>query len=373
MSDEPAPRTLSASGDLLERLKYGTPAEQEAILDELLARARAETADAVDVNEYAFALATIGRHSDAVAIWEALLEAAPDNAIARMNLSVSLSQLGHLELAHHHMAYVAEHGSEDERGVAQGQIAALERFMEVDAENGRFVALQLAALRERRAAGGMSKDDRMTLARRLYKGRRDDPDATGLREAALVLEEGLLAEPDSVPMMELLAACYLRHDPETRLEDLVARLERLAPDSPLIEILSDQRDAPADRPATEDRVNELMSLVTAPESDDAVRAAAVADLSSVVSAFPDNPSYRSSYAFALAMTGRHDEARAQALRAGESAGESHSVHFNVAQVLWATGNQEAAERHLHQARRFAHDEQDLRDVEFVAGQWAGHG
>jgi Flp pilus assembly protein TadD len=356
----------------MEHLEHGTDVERARILGELAARAEEDGAELETINVYGLGLATAGRHSDAVRVWGALLEANPENSVLRVNMAVSLGQLGHRQLARYHLTHVAEHGATaEDRDLGRGQLDVFDRFSADGEDDARLLELQLAAFRQRRGEGRMVEQDRLTFARRLLAQSYRDPDGWLLAEAQALLEEGREQAPDSVAVIELLTFCYLRHDPEGRLDGVIARLEQLAPFSPVLEVLSGDLDEYPDRPASSQRVDELMAQVRS--GDPELSNVAIADLASIVATHPGNADHRSAFAFALALSSRWDEARLQAERAGREAGASHTVHFNVAQILWAAGDKAAGRHHLELARQFASSEGDLEDVAFIADQWRADG
>src|SRR4051794_1721060 len=106
------PRSGLGFDEMLKRLEQGSIVERDSILNELAELAAADPNNVESWNRFAFALARAGRHADAVHIWEEkLLEIEPQDGLVRLNLAVSLSQLGHLQLARAHLARLAEHGA----------------------------------------------------------------------------------------------------------------------------------------------------------------------------------------------------------------------------------------------------------------------
>ncbi len=351
-------------------MQQGTDAERDEALQRLAAQAQAQPDDLAAWHEYALGLGRAGRHAEAARLFEALVEAAPETALYRRNLGVALSQLGHYQLARVQLQYVAEHSAdEDERAVARQQVETLDRDFLADEQNERLAELQLAALRQRRETARIDGNGRALLVRRLLRRQPRHPDEPLIEEATTVLEEGLAESPDAVPLLELVVWCYTQLDPHNRLDAAVARLERLAPNSRVIELLGSNLKVDNAASIPPARVGELIKKVMS--DDPAVRAAAVEDLGAIVAMYPD--AYRrSAYACALGIVERRDEAKAQAERAAQDAGEDHATHFNIGRVLWVTGDEAAGRHHLDLAWQFARNDDDRRGVENFLASVSGH-
>jgi tetratricopeptide (TPR) repeat protein len=369
--DDPSAYTGPTYVTEAEQLKHGTETERQEALERLAARVESRPDDLVGWNEYALALATVGRNAEAIEVFESLVEAEPESLLFRMNLATTLSNLGHVELARAHIHYLAEHAADErERAFAHEQLETLDHSLLADDQNERLAGLQIAALRRRREVGSIDDAGRVLLARRLMRQLPRDEENL-FEEAKTVLEDGLAQHPDAVPVLELLVGLYLRHDPDKRLDQATARLELLAPDSPILEILNGTRQVDSAAPILPDRINELMQNVFG--ADPALRDAAVRDLGAIVARYPEDAYRRSAYAFALAAVGRMDEARSQAERAARDAGEDHATHLHIGQVLWMAGDEAAGRHHLDLARRYARDDDDRRDVETLLAELDPHG
>jgi tetratricopeptide (TPR) repeat protein len=362
-SDAP-PYTGPIYVDEVERLTHGTETEREEALQRLAERVESRPDDSVGRSDHALGLAAVGRHTEAIAVFESLVEAEPDSLLFRMNLATTLSKLRHFQLARAHVRHVAEYAAdESDRAYAREQLEILDRALLADEENER-----LAELRRRREIGSIDEEGRVLLVRRLMRRLPRDREEDLAEEATAVLEEGLDQSQDAVALLELLVVPYLRHDPDKRLDRATARLERLAPNSSVLDILGGNLELDAAAPISPDRVNELMGSVMG--DDPVLREAAVEDLGAIVASYPGDPYRHSAYAFALCVVGRFDEARRQAERAARDAGEDHVTHFHIGQVLSWTGDKQGAQHHLDLAWRFARNDDDRRDVASVLASYS---
>jgi hypothetical protein len=159
-----------------------------------------------------------------------------------------------------------------------------------------------------------------------------------------------------------LISCYLRHDPNRRLNAALKRLESLAPDSQVLSIVADQ-DEEEGRKIIENnqrRADALMQEIL--HGDESRRQAALQDLGGMVALYADNPFYRSNYAFALMASGQHEAALQQAAILEQNPAASHSFHFNLGQVYWLCGDANKGRQHLQLAFDYAADEQERQDV-----------
>ncbi len=319
------------------------------------------------------ALATAGRYAEARELFEALLKAEPDNQVTRLSLANTVRLLSQFRLARAHLQYVVEHAPDEKlRKVARGQIESLDRELGEDEPNQRLVELQIAALRRRRETGIIADEGRVRLVHRLIRRQPRHPDESLIEEATLVLEEGLVQHANAVSLLEPLVLCYLELDPENHLDEVVGRLERLAPNSPVLETLAGDRDVDARAPILRQRIDELVGTVMG-DDDPAFKQAAVQDLGAIVAQYPSNAARRSIYAFTLLFVGRRDEARRQAERAAQDAGDDYLTHYNVGQVLWLTGDETGGRRHLDLAWQVATDESERRGVESFVAQVSSDG
>lgn len=349
---------------LLDRIRNGLNEERLLALDELVQYA--QRAGQLDVwNAAGVGLHLAGRHDQATSIFEQLVQAAPDHDVYRLNLATSLSQTVQVERCRLQLRHVAEHGStEQARGYAAEQLRGYEEFLGLSGRDRKLRDLQIASLRRSLGQPGAPAASYVSLARMLYMRSMSDGDEQGLAEATAVLEKGQVAFPDETPILELLIVCYLRHDPEGRLPGVASRLEQVAPHSPVLRRLEGVTDERVRDWVAHmaQRMRSLFASVSDNDSSPASRQAALDDLGRIVSMYPDNPDYRVTYAFALLVLGRKEDALAQARILDPVAIESHSFHFNLGQIFWLGGDAERGRHHLNLALLYAADDQERQDA-----------
>jgi hypothetical protein len=348
---------------LLDRVRNGLNEERLRALDELVQYAqRAGQLDIWNTAGVGFHLA--GQHGQATSIFEQLVQAAPDHDVYRLNLATSLSQTEQVERCRFQLRYVAEHGStEQARRYAGEQLLGYEEFLGLSDRDRKLQDLQISSLRRALEQPGTPAESYVRLARMLYP-RSMFGDEKKLAEATTVLEKGQAAFPDETSILEPLILCYLHHDPEGRLPGVVSRLEQVAPHSPVLRLLEGVTDEKVrDFAAQMDqRMRSLFASVSDNDSSPASRQAALDDLCRIVSRYPDNPNYRVTYAFALLVLDRKEDALVQARILDPVAIESHSFHFNLGQIFWIGGDAERGRHHLNLALLYAKDDQERQDA-----------
>jgi hypothetical protein len=183
-----------------------------------------------------------------------------------------------------------------------------------------------------------------------------------MAQSRAALEAGVARYPDDVTLLELLVSAYLAGDPEQRLDETMRHLEKLAPDSPVFDVITQ-----VSREDTSDwghdmmlRVDRLLAQVAG--DNPALRAPALSDLRRIVEQFPDNATYRVNYAFALMIVGEREEAMRQAKILDSLENASHSFHFNLGQIFHYCGDKAKGRVHLELAVKYASNEQERRDA-----------
>jgi hypothetical protein len=250
-------------------------------------------------------------------------------------------------------------------------VEQIERDRKNTAEAQALCEHQIAALRERVALEEADAKDYQRHARLVLRNPPARGEDRSIEEASALLESAHAKFPNDASILELLISCYLRSDPERRLDDTVRQLERVAPDSDVLHVLSaiEDSDAIAYSQALLHRVQRLFEQ--SQTNDQALRQTALNELRFVVRAFPANSDYRWFYAMALIGAGRLDEALQQAEVMARAADESHSRHFNVAQVFWHCNARECAQHHLDLALQYATTDEERQDVHTLRAQLNG--
>lgn len=357
--------------DLFERVKVAPEIEREQIIDTLYQKAK-QTEAADDWNHLALIMQSAGRLEGAITILEQLVRAYPSNDVYRLNLATTFSQASQFELCRYHLRFLAEHSSNEEmRKLAKEQVAGLEGFLGQTEQDKRYRQLQLESLRECINASQAGEDDYIYLARALLHMADYDPNISLLEEAIAVLKEGQKRFPDSVDILEYLVLCYLRHDPEKRLEETLKQLEKVDPGSSALQVFSETTDEEG-KEFLQNRHKLAEDLFARVQGNDPeVKQAALRDLGKMVASSPSNFEYRIMYAFALGTVGQCQEALQQATLAARGAGKSHREHFNLGQIFWICGDPEKGKYHLNLALAYASNDQEQQDVEEVVAYLRG--
>jgi tetratricopeptide (TPR) repeat protein len=352
------------AGRLLDRVQNGPDEGRRQALETLVQYAERDgTPDVWNAAGVGFHFA--GLHDQATRLFDSLVQAIPDNDYYRLNLATSLSQTAQVDLCRHHLRHVVQYGSTEEtRKFANGQLQGYENFLGLSERDRKLRELQIASLRQSVQQPGARPEAYLSLARVLVQRSMQDPSGTWLGEAASVLEKGRAAFPAEPHILELLIACYLRHDPQNRLEDAISQLERIAPHSPVLQHLTDATNDQAREFVEQNaqRARDLLDTVCNSGSNAAAREAALNDLGRIVAMYPNNPDYRVTYSFALMAAGREEAALAQARTLADMPISSHSFHFNLGQIFWGCGDRERGRHHLNLALQYAENEQDRQDA-----------
>ena len=323
---------------------------------------RTNTADVWNAAGLGFHLAAM--HDEATRIFDGLVRAYPGNDHYRLNLATSLSQTSQIEQCCLHLRHVAEQGSTEvirkERSACYAATRISSAYPTAAGGSGRSRS-RASGGRFRGPAGRPSRSSAWPACctRKDSSTRRRKP----IRTRRTCSNKGA-AFPDDPRLLEMLIACYLRYDPNRRLGVATAELERIAPHSPVLQLIGniDDDEARAFEERNAQRASKLMAAVCEPQNSQAVRDAALRDLSAIVAMYPENPNYRTTYAFALMGVGRYDDALAEARKLNNLPLESHTFHFNLGQVFWISGDSVRGRRHLELALEYASDDQERKDV-----------
>ncbi|MBW4504719.1 MAG: hypothetical protein KME57_35540 [Scytonema hyalinum WJT4-NPBG1] len=347
---------------LLERIKQGAKIEQDDILHQLGQYAR-KTNNPEDWNLLALGLQAASRFEQAVEIFDWLVQSLPENDVYRLSLATTYSQTGQFELCRYQLQKLIEHGSTEEfRQLGQEQLEGLERFLKQTEQDRLLRQLQLDSLRENIQSGQASVDNFQQLGHLLLQMHVRNREQSWLDEAISILEQGRQLFPDAVGILEYLARCYLSKDPYNRLEEVVNKLEKVAPDSEVLEILMgiDDNQSCEFQEQMRQRTHKLLEL--SQSKNPKLRTTALQELQKIVGMSPENPEYRGIYAFALGATGQYEAAIHQAELIADIAPETHEMHFNLGQIFWMCGDANRSRHHLELSLRYAKNEQQRQEV-----------
>ena len=346
----------------MERDKSDDSLEQDAAIRELAERAE-KSNDKYDWNRVALALFEARRFDEGISILDQLIQAFPDEDVIRLNLATGYSQVAQVGLCRLHLQYVAEHGvTEEIRKTGREQLKGYAQFIGLTESDTELRNLQIAALREATTLKDCPSEDFLQLAKLLKRTADLHADGDLMQQSRAALEAGVAKYPQDVSLLELLVAAYLSSDPGKRLDETLRRLERLAPDSQVFELLTkvSREDASAWSRGLSQRVEHLLEQVAG--DDPALHEPALSDLRRIVEQYPQNSNYRVNYAFALMVLGDREKAAQQAKILDSVNQPSHSFHFNLGQIFYYCGDRLKGRAHLEFAAKYANDEQERRDA-----------
>jgi predicted Zn-dependent protease len=347
---------------LISRIQQGTAAESESAIEQLFEMAQKD--DDLDTwNTVGVGLHFAGRNDEAVRLFDRLVESVPANDAYRLNLATCYSQNQQTALCREQLLYVAEHGSSEEnRKLAREQLQGYDNFLGNTEQDRKLADKQMRSLRKRTTQPSKNAEDFKNLARLLVKRGHLDPAGNWLEQSVQVLEEGTADFPKETELLELLISCYLRQDPNSRLDSALKRLELIAPDSRVLSVLANQDEDEARRFVKNNQARADGLLKQVIQGDQIRRRAALQDLAGLVNMYYDNPVYRGNYAFALMVCKQPAAALQQAAILENNPAATHSFHFNLGQVYWLCGDEKNGRQHLQLAYDYASNDLEKQDV-----------
>lgn len=347
---------------LLQRIHNGSQLERAEALNELINNAKG-TNHPDDWNLVGLGLHHSGYTNQAIKVFSDLVDQVPED-IYRINLATAYSQIEQTELCKYHLTQLMSHGSTAEaREYGKAQLENYNRFLGLNDEDIKLRELQKASLRKKIRSNAHAPEHFVMLGRLLDKESRIQSDESKFIEAISVYEQGTSLYPNDVAILEHIIAAYLRYDPNNKLNETLQKLESLDPNSSFLDILHnlDDSDFDAFQQKNQQREAELLQLAA---SDDAkLKESALKDLRHMMTFFPQNPQYKLSYAFALSIAGKYNEALKEANELAAKPANSHPFHFNLGQTFWFCGEKDKARQHLKRAQELASNEQEIKDVE----------
>ncbi|TYB45372.1 tetratricopeptide repeat protein [Actinomadura chibensis] len=315
--------------------------------------------DAGAANCHGVCLGALGRTEEAIAAFRAALAAHPRSFMARFNLAKCCFESGQLRLAMRELRTAEEHaeGTVYQRLIRQVS-RGLTSWVEDRTRQAAFLRLRTAMLRERVDRGIAEPGDALGLGRALIELSAEHGDETPPGEVVAVLERAHEEDPSDAAALELLAGALAMGGPSERLTEVFRELEAVAPHSSLLERIRSAATA-GPRPVDQARIQRLTqdAIGDGPEA-----AAAVDDLRDLSRAAPNDLNLR--LVLMMAVTTR-DGGLPEALDLAErlvADSDSHTTHFNVAQVHWANGDVERAQHHVRRAFDLASDDGERQDV-----------
>lgn len=359
-----APKADPARESLMARVREGTEAERREALNALLTRAR-EGMDPDDISACGLALHMVRRNVEARGIFTDLLARHPGRDDFRLNLASVHSQLEEFALCQYHFSYLAEHaGSEEMRQTARDQLEGYRRFLGIDEVNTHLRDLQLAAIRARAVRSAASAADYQAAARKHMRAHSVNGDVRSLHAAERAISDGLTAFPDAPELLEFRVVVSLKLGDDAAANDAALRLEKVAPDSPVVAEMRQLSRLDDETGRWSDDMNaRAQQLMMEIQNGDTARVdAALAELAKIAAGAPANKKYRLNYAFGLLIAGRSDNALAEAVMLAEQEIQEHSFHFNLGQIFWGCGAVEQGRHHLGLALEYATNNEERQDV-----------
>jgi tetratricopeptide (TPR) repeat protein len=227
---------------LLDLVERATPEELERALGVL--SGRAASGGPSDVHLLAVGLASARRFDEAIPVYRAAIEVAPERPEFRLNLAAVYVKIGQVELAGTTLdtaLAAAADGQVRMAGRTRGQVRAafqrrreeINRWTAWRDKQHQLLRLRVGMLRERVAVGEATAADRVRLANDLLALRSFPGAEETLDEASGVLEAAQEAEPRNAEVLERLVFVYaLARD--DRINDVLRQLELAAPNSPVL-------------------------------------------------------------------------------------------------------------------------------------------
>lgn len=327
-----------------------------------------ESTSHADAHFAGLALAEARWLSQAVAAFDRAVELRPSSDIDRLNAAIALVELGEMNLALLRLAPLVDSAQvRDQARRLHDEISAAQRNL--DRERA-FASLQIAMLRERISGGTATLADRVELARLLFGLSLSGVEEHGYEQALMVLEPVLAENPRYVEALEIKVAALIYTGDGAGLDKALIDLERLAPDSNILELYERMRRAEDSGERAPRHVSDLLRLAsgTGPEAD-----AALASLRERNLRLPDDEEYAVALMFAEIAQRRCAVAIELADDLARRRPSTHELHFNLGQVYWMAGDPERGRQHLTLAATLARDDQERLDVVERVAQLSGTG
>lgn len=357
---------------LLDVVERATPEELERALSVLSAKAAG--GGPAQLHLLAVGLASARRVDEAIPVYQAAIEAAPDRPEFRLNLAAAYVKTGQVELAAATLdsaMTAAVSGEVRMAGRTRDQVrAAFQRRRE---ELGSWIAwrdkqhqlvrLRVGMLRERVAVGDAVVADQVQLASELLRLRNFPGSEETLAEAASVLGAAQAMEPRNAEVLERLALVYAMTR-DGRLGDVLRQLEAVEPDSRALAAFTvTEEDAVREMGDRRARARSLFDVavtrVRTPDAD-----AALAELRRVVRSSPSNREFRGMLMFGEYVNGNMPQAVTHAEALAAEPDLTHAEHFNIGQVFWFQ-DKRRGRAHLAAAYDKAATGQERRDVDEI--------
>lgn len=357
---------------IIAQIRDASKSDQEEAIAELHRDATASDGDERTWSDLALGLFQAGYFENACDLFRKLADVFPAHDLHRLNVATCLSQMAQFDLCRYELEQVRTHGQTEEgRRTAAELLEGLIQWRGKSTQDEQFAKLKIAALWERIETADAEAGEYIQLARLLLE--QESGDLTKIEaandQARHILERGEKRFPDAVPILEHLAFVYLRMSgAESQLNAIFQKLQRIAPDSPVLQAGQSATDDEARDFSNrmQERARELMQ--NCEKDDPPLVEASLRELQKMVIMFAQSPEYRKVYAFALMIAGRNDEARREAEILETAGPDSHDMHFHLGQVFSACGDTARGLQHLELALQSADSEEDRDQTEMLIAQ-----
>ncbi|MFE2993295.1 hypothetical protein [Streptomyces sp. NPDC059262] len=326
----------------------------------------ASSADPAAVERYAIGLAQAGRYAESLRFWRLLVEHLPGTARVLLNMASCLMSAGRLDECAHVMEECARRCRDDDpaSSVVRRRRAELDGLRgRLDREQ-RLLEARADAYRELAAHDRASLSDLKELCRILASLAQQPGSGVTAFEVAEVAERIRAQAPDDVGGMELLGMARILTDDREGLAEVLRRLERVAPDSPVLAAVRAQVTDPGFRSGSDELKRRWDDICRRASHGDP---GAADELRRELRSHPHIEQLKVGLLFAVygqAADGQGDyeEARRLALELAADPRAGHHTHFHVAQFLWNLGERDQARRQFGLALATSESEEDRETV-----------
>jgi Flp pilus assembly protein TadD len=349
----------------IAQIRNASKRDQDHAVQELQREAQASNGDEQTWIDLALGLFEAGHFENAHDLFRKLADAFPANDLHRLNVATCLSQMAQFDLCRLELEHIKVHGNTDVgRSTAAELLDGFDQWRGKSSQNEQFAKLKLAALLERVEAGEAGSDEYVQLARLLLTQETSDLKETeaAVDQARRLLEQGDKRFPETIPILEHLVLVYFRtRGFESQLNSVMLKLQRIAPESPVLQARQSESDEDAEAFSQRMRGRAMQLMEECQKDDPPLVQASLRELQKMVSMFAHSPEYRKIYAFALMIAGRRDEAIREAEILETISGGSHDMHFHLGQIFTSCGESARGLRHLRLALESAETQED-RDL-----------
>lgn len=340
-------------------MDWGLPCDAPGPLGSLqdLVELARSTGDPTHLRALAAALAHANQLEQAALLLSELVDARPDDQLARIDLATVQFECRRPHEAMRQLRAAADlrHRQFEITEFALSRMAQLQGWLDWADQYLRHQELRAAAMRERIAVGVATLDDRIRLARSLLSLTvRPEGAGTEITEAVAVLEAAHRLAPDHVQILELLFAAYHRVGNHAAGYAVERELERRAPHSGAVATPDDSVAALRAEHAA--RVNGLTQRAFQRDR------AALIELRALQERMPSDRSLAGMLLIAEMVFGERNAVQRLTDDLAARPGLDHDAHFYLAQGYHFLGQRDLGEHHFNRAYALAANDSERQDV-----------